>query len=477
MPETQYSYLAEIQKIAARQKAEVYLVGGFLRDHLLGRDCLDFDFAVQKGGLKLARSFAKKIKGAFIVLDEERNCARVAKKIEGDILTFDFADYRAATIRGDLNHRDFTINALALRLDELISGEKWERSLLNITKAKSDLKAKRICMVSAKSFKEDPLRLMRAFSLKAVLGFKIERTTLAQIRKDVDLIRKVSPERVREELFKVLASERSAQILKDMDTIGLLVKVMPQIAVMFGVKQGTYHHLDVWPHSLETVLQLEKVLGEFAGGADISEYLETEVGGGHTRRQVLKLGALLHDIGKPETRKREKDRISFHGHEHVGRSIVRHIANQLKFSTKERHMLEDLVRWHLRPGYLSNFKKPSDRAVYRYFRDTGDEGVGILLLSMADQRATCGPATTEYDQKHHAKICRDLLKRYFTKAKEKPIIRLLSGDDLIKSLKLTPSPLFAEILNDIEEQQALGKLTTKDEALKRARALADLKRN
>ena len=131
-----------------------------------------------------------------------------------------------------------------------------------------------------------------------------------------------------------------------------------------------------------------------------------------------------------------------------------------------------MVRWHLRPGYLSNFKKPSEKAIYRYFRDTKEEAVSTALLSLADQRSTCGPATTQQDQEHHEKICLDLLGRYFQKKKEKPFKRLITGDDLIRQLKLKPSPLFAKILAAVEEKQMLGELKTKKEAIVCAKEMA-----
>ena len=148
------------------------------------------------------------------------------------------------------------------------------------------------------------------------------------------------------------------------------------------------------------------------------------------------------------------------------------MAKALKLSTKERFALQDMVLWHLRPGYLSNFKKPSEKAIYRYFRDTNEEAVGVALLSLADQRATRGPLTTEEDQKHHEKICLNLVERFFKKKKEKPFIRLINGDTLIKELKLKPSPLFAKIFDQVEEQQVTGKIKTRKEAVELAKKIA-----
>jgi len=469
---TQYPQLKIIQDIAQTHKIAVYLVGGLLRDYVLQRVKNDFDFAVENNALKVAEIFAKKIKGAYVLLDEERGCARVAKKSKGAIYTFDFADFRAKTFLDDLAHRDFTINTLSINLADLDSSTEVEDVLMDYKRGLKDIAAKRIKRTSVKAFRDDPLRMMRAFSLKANLGFRITLPTLNQIRKECDLIRKVSAERIREELFKVLGSNNAGVTLKEMDRIGMLEKIMPQIRVMDQCTQGGYHHLDVWPHSLETVIQVEKI---FKKGfekfsqedqEDITQYLQEPLGGEHTRTALMKLAALLHDIGKPDTRqKKPEGGFSFHGHENVGKMIVRHIARMLKFSTRERHALEDMVQLHLRPGYLSNFKKPSDKMVYRYFRDAKEEAVSVALLTLADQRATRGPLTTEQDQEHQKDICLGLVAQYFAKKREKPLVRLITGDDLIKKLKIKPSPLFKEILMAVEEQQSLGKITTKKEAL------------
>ena len=181
------------------------------------------------------------------------------------------------------------------------------------------------------------------------------------------------------------------------------------------------------------------------------------------------------DHAEVDTKKREPGgRTSFHGHEHTGRRIGRIIAKNLMLSTRERYALEDMVSLHLRPGYLSNFKRPSDKAVFRFFRDARDEAVSILLLSMADQRSTRGPLTTAYDIAHHEAISLPLIGKYFERKKEKPFVRLLTGHDLIKELGLKPGPHFTAILAKVEEAQHLGKALTRDEAMAIARKAAHL---
>lgn len=465
-------YLSDVRKFARRRKVSVHLVGGFVRDLLLNRPCMDFDFAVEKNAIGFAKAFAKSIRGAFVLLDAEHGCARVAKKGKGSVFTYDFADFRGETLKKDLKHRDFTINALSIDISSLSDEDDLAAAVFDGGLGRRDLKDKWIRTAFVRAFVEDPLRLLRAFSLQAQLKFRIEKETLKQIRKDRDLITTVSAERVRDEIFKILESSSAGTVFKAMDRIGLLDRVIPQVSLMFGVEQGTYHHLDVWPHALEAVKQCDQVIQMFEKDVNVSQYLKQKIAGSRNRAALLKLACLLHDIGKPDTRRRQGDRICFHGHEHVGGGIAAHIARDLKLSTREKFMLCDMIRWHLRPGYLANFKRPSERAFFRYFRDMGDQAVSVALLAMADQRATRGPMSTEEDQRHHYDICLEILERFFVKKTETPFAPLINGHDLINSLKLKPSPLFRQILLKVEEEQGLGKLKSPEEALEYAKKLA-----
>ena len=456
-----FPHLEIVLALAKARQAKVYLVGGFLRDQKLGKNGTDFDFTVNKKALDFARAFARRVKGAFVLLDKERGCARVVKRQGDAIRTFDFADFRGGKdLRSDLRLRDFTVNTLCVDMD----GDKD----CSLPSAARDLKSKVVRMVGARIFDDDPLRLLRAFSLSAQTGFTIESRTLSRITKNAHLINRPAMERVREEFFKILASPRAFEALKRMDAVGLLERVIPQVAVMRGVKQGGYHHLDVWQHSLEVLHQLEK-LAKDCEDVPLRNYLDEEIGGAHKRLALLKLAALLHDIGKPDTRQAQGARMTFHGHEHVGERITRLVAKRLKLSVKERHFLEDVVRMHLRPGYLSNPKRPTQKALFRYLRDTKEEAASIAFLAMADQRATRGPLTTEVKAKHHDAICRMIIDEYFKEKVKPERPRLITGNDLIKALKLKPGPIFAEILTAVEEAQSLGTITTKAQALVLAR--------
>lgn len=463
-----------ILKNSVPRNRKIYLVGGFLRDFFLDRKSkrCDLDFAVDKNAISIARNFANTIKAGFVILDKKRGCARVVKIKDNKIYTFDFADFRSKDIKNDLLKRDFTINTLALKLADINKYAKLENKIIDLAGGLSDLKKKVIKATSAKSFKEDPLRVMRAFSLSAQLDFKIEQRTLSLLRKEKMNLSNVAFERIRDELFKILDMPRCYSIINKLDTLKILELVIPEIKVMKNVSQGPYHHLDVWNHSKESLRKFEEVLDEIKNDASLSSYLNKIFASDRTRGQLLKLGMLLHDIGKPDSMHVEGKKISFHGHERLGISFAKSVSERLKLSNDEKYALRLVILWHLRPGYLSDIKILSPRAKFRFFRDGRDEVVSILLISLADQRATCGPLTKGKDRKHHEKMIRDLIEEFFALKRQKPFKRLIDGGDLIKKLKLKPGTLFGKILKQVEEYQATGKIKTKQEALELAKKIA-----
>jgi len=464
--------LKKVSSFVKKKNIKIFLVGGALRDALLDKkDLFDFDFAVSKDAIRLARNIASEIKGAFVILDKKFGCARVVKKKKDKTYTLDFTDFKGKDINGDLYRRDLTINSLAIDLNQLKKAKDLNSILIDPYEGERDLKSRMIRMVSKESFSEDPLRLIRAFSLSAQLGFRIEENTLRQIRVQKNRLEIVAFERIRDELFKIFSVDNSFVFLKDMDEIGILEKIIPEIKIMRKVKQGPYHHLDVWCHSLETLNQLEILIKERDRDRNLREYLSEIIVADRRRKELIKLGAILHDIGKPLALRKREGKTIFHGHERIGQSLTENICRRLKLSIKEEDVIKKIVYWHLRPGYLSDNRLITPRAKFRYFRDTQDEGVSILLISVADYRATRGPLTKEEERKRHEEVVSDLIKEFFKKKKEKKLPRILTGYDLVEKLKLTPGPIFGKILNKVVELQAIGEIRTKKEALEVAKEM------
>ena len=460
--------LKETFKFAKKRKAKLYLVGGILRDIFLGRDKvnLDFDFCLKKGAINFGKKLTREIKAGFVVLDKEHGACRLVKKAGDKIYTLDFTDFRDKDLKGDLRHRDFTINSIALSLGDVFGKNNLADALIDPYGGSKDLKLKTIRMTNPKAFDEDPLRILRAFSLAATFDFKIEPKTLFLIKKKSHKLTGVSLERIRDELFKILERPNSYKYIVELDKLKILKRIIPEIEIMRGMNQGPYHHLDIWQHSLETLKQLENAVEELAGDEEIQDYLNKIISADRRRLALSKLGAILHDIGKPEAMRHEDGKIKFHGHEKIGSDITEDIAKRLKLSNDELNVLRKIVFLHLRPGYLADKEDVTARAIFRYFRDAQNETVSILLVSLGDQRSTRGPLTTKKGRMQHEKLVARLIKEYFNRQKQPKFVRILNGDELMKHFKLEPSPLIGKILREIEELQAVGKIKTKQEAFK-----------
>jgi len=459
--------LKPVYQFAKAKKVRLYLVGGILRDLILGRqkDNPDFDFAIKRGAINFGRGLAKKLKAGFVVLDKEHGACRVVKKFQDKIYTLDFTDFRGADLQKDLLHRDFTINATALDLEKVFLGDDLDSLLVDPYQGREDLKRKIIRVVNKKAFSEDPLRILRAFSLAAIFGLAIDKKTLRSARSERQRLAKVSGERIRDELFKIFDTQESFVYFSELDKLKILDVLFPEIKKMRGIGQGPYHHLDAWQHTLETMSQLETLFKEQRNNQDIQKYLDEVISPERKRRALIKLGAFLHDIGKPKALRHEEDgKITFHGHERMGLDISENIVKRLKLSNDELNALRKIVLCHLRPGYLADTGNPSARAKFRYFRDAGSEAMSTLLISIADQRATKGPLTTSASRAQHEKVVFAMIKEHLRKIKEKKVPRLINGDELMKKFNLKPSPLVGKILSEVEELQAIGRIKTKSKA-------------
>ncbi len=462
-----FSLLKAVSDFAKKKGIVLYIVGGYLRDIILKREKEnpDIDFCLKNSAISFGRMLSKVINSGFVVLDKEHGCCRLVKKIKDKLYTLDFTDFRGKNLEEDLLYRDFTMNSFAVALEKAVNADNFSDLLIDPYKGLKDINAKVIRIVHKGNFDEDPLRILRAFSLACIFNFKIETNTLKLIRLKKDKLSTVSYERIRDELFKVLDTAAAVDYLRMMDEMGILKLIIPEIEIMRGVKQGPYHHLDVLKHSLETVSQLEIIIQEYKRDSDVKGYLNKVISGPRKRLALLKLGAFLHDIGKPQTMRRKNGKTIFHGHERQGAYITKTIAKRLKLSNDELDSLNKMVFWHLRPGYMADSENLSLRAKFRFARDTAGESINVLLLSLADQRATRGRLTSQKSRLQHEKVVSGLIKEYFRKQKEKKLPRLINGDDILKKFKLMPGPLIGKILSEVEELQAAGEVKNKTEAL------------
>lgn len=473
------SILTAVSDFLAGQKLKSHLVGGFIRDALLGRDTADIDIALAADAPEVAPKIAKALGGKFVLLDKENRVCRVVvadrKAPSGGRWQLDFTSFEGS-IEQDLSRRDFTIDAIAIDLEEVTAKDT---SLIDPFGGRADLKNGVIRAVAETAFEADAARLLRAVRLAAELGFALDKQTEALVKSQCHLIADVAGERLREELLRLLAVPHPERFLPYLDELGLVTALFPELAGAKGVEQPKEHSWNVFDHSLQTVIAVDFLLhqGSWEYGGDkvlaispwseaLAEHFAQEVGSGSSRRALLKLAALLHDVSKPETKAVGEDgRTHFLGHDKLGAAAAANILERLRFSGKEVKLVEVMIKYHMRPGQMSQEGLPTQRAIYRYFRDCGEAGIDILFLSLADHLTTRGPNLNMAGWGEHARMVEYVLEKHFEQQRLVVPAKLVDGHDLINIFSLKPGPGIGEILEAVREAQASGELATREEAL------------
>jgi tRNA nucleotidyltransferase/poly(A) polymerase len=464
-----------------RRGASLHVIGGAVRDALLGRPApplhhaLNLDVAVPRGALTLARELAAALGGAYVPLDEATGSARIVVGDGAERVEVDISDYRGATLEEDLRRRDFTINALAVPL-EAWGADGWQAALIDPLDGRADLAARRVRACFAGTFAEDPVRILRAFRFSAALGFELDPSTLPPMREAGPRLAQVSGERVRDELFAIFHTERAAWACRALDTLGAGDVIFPELAAGRGVDQGPYHHLTVLEHQLETIAQCDRMLADFAEfspdlRAPMAAYCREQLVDGRSRAALIKLAGLYHDVGKPATKRVEADGdIWFIGHEHFGEAMMEAVVSRLKLSNREAEMVRCLVLYHLRPGHLSREPQLTRRAIFRFFRDLGEDGPACLFVWWADRLSTRGPGSRVDQIDQQRAFLEELFRAYFFKAEE--VVNpppLIDGHVLMRRLGLAPGPAVGALLRAVQEAQAEGRVQTAEQALAFAR--------
>ena len=475
-----HKILETVESLARAQRRSCALVGGVLRDQLLGREPAhpNFDLAVDHGAMDLAQALAKQLKGTVVPLDEEAGSVRV---VAGGV-ELDLNDYRAPTLQGDLALRDFTVNALAVPLAQWLSDPGRVDQWIDPLGGKKHLAEKRLVPCYPGTFRADPLRILRAGRFMAQLDFTVDGGTVPLMRSAVAQLGLVAGERIREELLLMMATDRAHPALVFLDRAEVLDVLLPELAQGRGVDQGDFHHLDVFGHQLEAVRQGDRILSDFAEFSEdlresLTKYCAADVTDRHSRKALIKWAALLHDVGKPLMRQvHSEDEIWFIGHEHAGADLIPSLAERFRLSNREAALTTSLVRHHLRPGFLSREADLTRRAVYRFYKDLGDDGPACLIMWWCDRMATRGSQSQTQPEQIAAQraFLEDMLRAYFFKAEE--VIappKLIDGRQLMQALGLRPGPLVGRLVDAIEEAQAEGRIRSAEEALALARATLD----
>jgi putative nucleotidyltransferase with HDIG domain len=456
---------------AALEEAEgaAWIVGGAVRDALLGEQVRDADLAVEPGTEEAAaRAIARVAGGSAFPLSEEHATWRTVSS--GDGWHADVAALRAETIEADLRARDFTVNAIAI---PLAGGE-----MIDPTGGRSDAEGRVLRAASSEALTDDPLRLMRAARLAARHELAIENGTLALARGAASRAADPAGERQFAELRGIVVGPRPLRGLELMDELQITAVVLPELEALRGVVQNPNHHLDVLGHTLavlEEWLAIERDLDSFAGDLadDLRGFLAEPLADELTRAGALRFGALFHDLGKPDTREEGSGHVTFIGHDEVGARITGEICRRLRTSRRLSVQLQGLAQHHLRLGFLIHQRPLSRRDVFAYLQATEPVGVDVTLLSVADRLAArgTGPIAGPEMVEAHLELAREVLPDALAWHREGPHRPPISGDDLAKELGPLPGPEIGRLLQELSAASFAGEISDREGALALAREL------
>jgi putative nucleotidyltransferase with HDIG domain len=432
---------------------------------LIRRPTDDYDVAVDGDPRRLARALARSCDAHVFALSDAFGVWRVVARDRR--WQVDMLPIAGGSIEADLAQRDLTINAIA----EPLSGGGYVDPFGGI----DDLHSHTLRMVSPDAFAVDPLRTLRLARLACELGFEVDGGTAEAAAARAGGLVRVAPERVFAELRRILVADGALAGLELMDALGATDVVLPELTEMRGVEQSHYHHLDVYEHTrsvlaetIELSCHPDRWLGEHADGVArlLAEPLANEL----SRGQALRFGALLHDVAKPRTRRvTPEGRITFIGHDVVGAEVATAVLTRLRASDRLREHVAALTRNHLRLGFLVHEMPIGRRAIYRYMRACEPVQVDVTLLSVADRLATRGRGSDQAIARH-MELARVLLGEglAWRDDRPRPPVR---GDELARALGLRPGPELGKILEELEEASFAGELTSREDAIDRARSM------
>jgi len=470
--------LEQLQAILEQWPGEAYFVGGCVRDLLLGRPLHDLDLVAAGDAPMLARAAARAFRAAFVLLDDENGIARVVLRGPdgGPGHTVDFARMRGSNLLEDLPARDLTINAMAMAPAAFwrFAREETDRpEVIDPCGGQEDLRAGLLRAVSPQSLYDDPLRSMRVVRFAGELGFAVVPETASWVRQAAALLARVSWERIRDELARLLACAHAAPYLPLLDTLGLLPHVLPEVAA--GGDMPTLDHL--W----ERVCALEWLMAGLGDSpvqrrgdalwqpaalrahpdlplsmpyaAHLQRYLQERVAGDRTRGVLLKLAALLLPLGPAPS----------------DGTAARQAGQRLRLSAREAQALGTAVVLAASP-LLRTPGRASPREIYRFYRDGGDMALGTLLLALAEDLAQAGPALQrDWWEERVQAVAQIVAARFERPADVVDPPRLVDGGELMRMLGLPPGPLVGDLLEGIREAQAEGEVRNRDQALAWAR--------
>ncbi len=478
--------LSRLQHFFKEQNLAAYLVGGFPRDLVLGRRSPDIDIAILGGALSLGEPLAEMLHAKAVILDAKNGVVRFMPREPGTESWQLDVSSAPDGLAADLARRDFTLDAMAIDLSTLqLSPEITTLPIIDPLGGLSDIEKRLVRASGEDVFRQDGIRLLRGVRLASELKFGIEAGTEQLMQRDCLCVRDEAGERIREELLRLLSLTSTDETLLYMEKLGLLTAIFPEMAPSLNLEQHGEHQWDVFEHSIHSVRALDfllredtwsyadpSVLEDVPWNDALASHFSARLNSLSTHRVLGKIAAILHDVAKPQTRTISKSgRLRFYGHPEEGAVAAEKIMERLRFSTREKSLVTQIVRYHLRPVQMNQDEElPSRRAVYRFMRDLGEAAIDTLFFSLADHLATRGDHLDLTNWRYHANIVAYVLKESAREAQVLPE-RLVDGYDLQRELGIAPGVELGNILAELREAQAAGEITSRTEALEHAKRM------
>ena len=470
--------LVAVARVARELGAGLFLVGGCLRDLLLGLKPVECDFAVIGDAVLLARTVSERFGVRFILIDPRRGISRII--VPGATgLRLDFAPAANGCLDEDLRQRDFTINAIAVDW-VAYALQDLRPALIDPLGGIEDLNNGLLRASGPEVFQEDPLRLLRAARIGAQHRLHLASPTRRWMQEHAHRASSPAGERVKRELLALFTCNTSGSWVRLLSELGILRALWPELIPLENLTQGPPHRDPGWEHSLKVYEACEELFPQVGAlfpqlVGQRESFLREELEEGISRASALKFCALLHDVGKPASYVERGGRPTFWGHEEKGAEIVEEIGNRLKLSSRTVRMAARVTRHHLRPLHLSlPLTPPTRRAMYRFFRETAGEGISVCLLALADEHSKS--PETSYGRSRltsTVSLLLDYLRDFRGSLEEAPF---LSGRDLMAHFNLAPGPRLGEILESLREARGAGEVRDREEALAYVRRLCGEKR-
>ena len=438
---------------------QVWIVGGAIRDALLGVEITDLDLAVETGSEEqVARRIASAAGGFAFELSAEHGTWRVVSAEREWHL--DVSGLKAPTIEGDLAARDFTVNAMALDLSQ------EPADLIDPTGGEADARAGLLKAVSGSTFIDDPLRLLRTARLASEYGLSVDPGTVDLARASGDRVSEPAGERQFAEFRSMIGGSNPLESLELLDRLSLMPGFLPELEELKGVEQGRNHHLDVHGHTLEVLRQLlgieadlEEVAGENA--EEMRAFLDQEISEETTRRTALRFGALFHDMGKPATRQQDGEMVTFMGHDEEGERITRGVCQRLRVGRRLTDHLAALTKTHLRLGFLIHERPLAGERIYAYLRECDPVQADVTLLSVADRLSARGSGSLASEEmvRDHLDLAREMFGPALAWHRDGPPVPPIDGDEVVDLLGIEPGPEVGEVLDELRAATFAGEIS------------------